>query len=60
MSKSNRNKSRDTLLYWVIEVDAGWLVRRFWRGEYDTVSVYNTEKEAMEKLAELNKFRTGG
>jgi hypothetical protein len=37
--------------YWIIQTGAGWLLRRFWFGRYDTLLILRSREEAVRELA---------
>lgn len=41
-------------VFWIIETESGWLLRRFWYDEYDTISIHGTEAEAAARAEKLN------
>lgn len=50
------NKTADKPIYWIIRSESGWLLRRFWRGNHETLMVLPTEKKAK---AELDAIQRG-
>lgn len=40
-------------IFWIIETDRGWLVRRFWYSEYDTISIHKTREAAERQKSNL-------
>lgn len=46
-------------VYWIIQVEVGWLLRRFWMGRYETLLTLPTRAEAEKQLRALDYYCRG-
>lgn len=45
----------DKPIYWIIRAESGWLLRRFWRGQHETLMVLDSEEKARAELDAIQR-----
>jgi hypothetical protein len=42
-------------IYWIIRTESGWLLRRFWRGQHETLMILDSEEKAKAELDAIQR-----